>query len=134
MAREREIQSSLKLAHAEVNKKAAETTAAVVSARREHAACKCQLDEERRGRDTAERREEQLKAWLMELRLDRRRLEDRILEGGSTHVQEQRAALEANVQQLTDAKITLQSELATLERSRINARQLQVRVIWAMSH
>lgn len=81
-------------------------------------------------RDTAERREEQLKSWLMEVRLERRRLEDRILDGTATHQQDQRAALEVQVQTLADAKITLQGEVALLQKSRCGVRSVQV---WRLS-
>lgn len=77
-------------------------------------------------RDTAERREEQLKSWLLEVRLERRRLEDRILEGSATHAQDQRAALEVQLQALSDTKVTLQGEVAVLQKSRCGVRTVQV--------
>jgi ABC-type phosphate transport system auxiliary subunit len=77
-------------------------------------------------RDTVERREEQLKSWLMEVRLERRRLEDRILQGGCNAQQAVRADIEAAISQLHATKVKLEGDVRMLEAEAADCRSVQV--------
>lgn len=76
----------------------------------------------------AERQNGQLRAWLGELRIERRRLEDRLLDGSATAAQDTRAGLEDAVQSLTASRAVLEGELQALAAHAADAANLQVRV------
>jgi hypothetical protein len=74
-----------------------------------------------------EQREEQLKAWLMEVRIERRRLEDRILQGSASASQDVRAELEAALLNLSAAKASAEAELASMDA--LGADRVRVQVL-----
>ena len=65
-------------------------------------------------RATAVRQEEQLRAWLHEMRAERRRLEDRLLQGSSRALQDTRADLESAVFALQGRLATAETEATTV--------------------
>lgn len=66
-------------------------------------------------RQQAEQQQGELRAWLDDLRLERQRLEERVLAGGACAAQETRADLEAAIQRLSRDKAALHSEVASLQ-------------------
>lgn len=76
----------------------------------------------------AERKEEQLRGWLQEVRIERRKLEDRLLQGSSCALQDTRAELEAAVTALRSSLAAAEAEgvamgAAAAERARLQVRQ-----------
>lgn len=77
-------------------------------------------------RAALEQREEQLRMWLMEVRIERRRLEDRILQGTASSSQDTRAELEAALLNLSAAKASAEAELASMDA--MGAERVRVQV------
>ena len=74
----------------------------------------------------AERQNDHLRTWLGQLRSERRRLEDRLLEGSVTAAQDTRDGLEDAVQSLTASRAALEGELQALAVHAADAANLQV--------
>eukprot|EP00892_Ulva_mutabilis_P002352 jgi/Ulvmu1/12117/UM084_0043.1 len=74
-----------------------------------------QLKREQLERQQGERQQGELRAWLDDLRLERQRLEERLLAGAARGAQETRSDLEAAVQRLSRDKAALGSEVAALQ-------------------
>lgn len=66
-------------------------------------------------RQQAERQQSELRAWLADVRLERQRLEERLLAGAAGAAQETRADLEACIHRLSRDKAALHSEVAALQ-------------------
>lgn len=78
-------------------------------------------------RTAAERKEEQLRGWLQEVRIERRKLEDRLLQGSSCALQDTRAELEAVVTVLRGSLAAAEAEAAAVGASAAERTRLQVR-------
>lgn len=78
-------------------------------------------------RQQGERQQAELRAWLDDLRLERQRLEERLLSGGACAAQETRADIEAAVQRLSRDRAALGSEVAALQLEQQQQNEFVVR-------
>ena len=90
------------------------------------ATCACTPNIARACRLATERQNEQLRAWLADLRCERRRLEDRLLCGSASAAQDTRAGLEEAVEGMSASKAVLEADLQSLAADAADAHSLHV--------